>query len=800
MFGTVSSIIISVIIAVFIGSKDCIACFRNDEHKTNIIPTGSSFYQECHCSEPGYNMQYLKWTDINNEIITAGPGTDSLIYVEKQSDGLNIHIPKVSKSMSGAYKCITNFEGQQYVQTHTIEAYDPLYFINAAEVQHIMESQDSRINCEARGEYPPLITWHKGEENALVEIQNSEKYSITKEGLIVRNVTTEDGGTYKCTAMVMVTGEEVDRFIKVEVMTVPIIQDIIGIPNTIVMLGSKLSVECIAEAKPQPEYIWNKVYTGPNDEGNQTWKQVANTLIFDDIKGYDAGYYECTAYNMAGNSTSGALIEVLVPPEIFGFDNMTAEEGTNIKIACEALGIPKPNITVTTSIFDSDENGEKHTELPLDWSFVVERYHKGVYYCNAINEVGNASKTMYLTVLHKPYFEYPTEDLWGWNGKVFNLSCSHESEPPSVISWRFQGNEIPTAEQVELNKQLIEKLNNAQEQYLPVNIDENFLYGVYECVAKNAYGEATKTITLKKGFVPSVVNNVTIEQQAATSITFSIQEPSEYEGPEVIGYTAEYDQAANYEITHIHLNRTWAINRPFKLEKLKPNTTHHVKFAAINEAGTGPWSETLVFETLERSVPEPPVLDSDYVQIESPDNVLKWKAPADNGDSIDYYAVRYCPVDDDSDGELCGEERIGENTEFNLSSLEHNTTYFVEIIAHNAQGNSTPSNITLITAALSTHNTLGLLSAGAIIGIAVVVVVICLVLLDLVLCAWRKQGIIATCCSKKTKDDELKSRDEKGLLRDNGDLEDCHKRPDKGHKEYEYNKSTGIITGKHSAV
>lgn len=37
--------------------------------------------------------------------------------------------------------------------------------------------------------------------------------------MIVRNVTIEDGGTYKCTAMVMVTGEEVDRFIKVEVYT-----------------------------------------------------------------------------------------------------------------------------------------------------------------------------------------------------------------------------------------------------------------------------------------------------------------------------------------------------------------------------------------------------------------------------------------------------------------------------------------------------------------------------------------------------------------------------------------------------
>lgn len=42
-----------------------------------------------------------------------------------------------------------------------------------------------------------------------------------------------------------------------------------------------------------------------------------------------------------------------------------------------------------------------------------------------------------------------------------------------------------------------------------------------------------------------------------------------------------------------------------------------------------------------------------------------------------------------------------------------------------------------------------LLSAGALIGISIVVVFLCLVLLDVLLLLWRKQGIIAHCCNKK---------------------------------------------------
>lgn len=39
--------------------------------------------------------------------------------------------------------------------------------------------------------------------------------------------------------------------------------------------------------------------------------------------------------------------QVLVPPEIIGFNNRTAVEGTMLPIICNATGLPTPNKTIT---------------------------------------------------------------------------------------------------------------------------------------------------------------------------------------------------------------------------------------------------------------------------------------------------------------------------------------------------------------------------------------------------------------------------------------------------------------------
>lgn len=51
---------------------DCLTCFQSDEYHTSSFKTGSPFYQECYCTEPGYSIEQLKWLDNNNKIITTG--------------------------------------------------------------------------------------------------------------------------------------------------------------------------------------------------------------------------------------------------------------------------------------------------------------------------------------------------------------------------------------------------------------------------------------------------------------------------------------------------------------------------------------------------------------------------------------------------------------------------------------------------------------------------------------------------------------------------------------------------------
>lgn len=87
-----------------------------------------------------------------------------------------------------------------------------------------------------------------------------------------------------------------------------------------------------------------------------------------------------------------------------------------------------------------------------------------------------------------------------------------------------------------------------------------------------------------------------------TEVIFNIVTPAFYQGPDIRGYTAEYDKEVNYDVTDIHLNRTWSVDRQsegFRLKKLEANTSYLIKFAAENDVGRGAWSPTFGFRTLE---------------------------------------------------------------------------------------------------------------------------------------------------------------------------------------------------------
>ncbi|CAH2041330.1 unnamed protein product, partial [Iphiclides podalirius] len=59
----------SCIFALLLGGwiKECITCFTDDESEVAKVKSGSSFYQECRCEEPGPSGMVLKWFDVNDQ-------------------------------------------------------------------------------------------------------------------------------------------------------------------------------------------------------------------------------------------------------------------------------------------------------------------------------------------------------------------------------------------------------------------------------------------------------------------------------------------------------------------------------------------------------------------------------------------------------------------------------------------------------------------------------------------------------------------------------------------------------------
>lgn len=64
---------------------------------------------------------------------------------------------------------------------------------------------------QGEGNPPPIIDWNKND----VSIVTNDKYVVEPDELLIKNVTEADDGIYKCTAVVLNTGQIKTRNIKV---------------------------------------------------------------------------------------------------------------------------------------------------------------------------------------------------------------------------------------------------------------------------------------------------------------------------------------------------------------------------------------------------------------------------------------------------------------------------------------------------------------------------------------------------------------------------------------------------------
>lgn len=301
----------------------------------------------------------------------------------------------------------------------------------------------------------------------------------------------------------------------------------------------------------------------------------------------------------------------------------------------------------------NEERGESTGTLRI---YKLIRPDDGLYECVARNRGEQAFKVGHITVEYKPSFEHmkglpPT---FTWEERRANLSCLAQGFPNATIEWRWNDRLIK-----DLGDPNLQVEGNGPRSDLLVTPRDRRYYTAYKCIASNRLGRVEHLMELREARVPDIVVEAQPRIVTATTITFNIIGPATELGLPITAYSVQFKEQTQPDWL-FGSNRTWSPDSTYIVEGLRPQTAYNFRFAARNRVGLGQWGAFKLQTTPRRSAPESPRILHSLVQNEDNTNSneedpivvspysdhfeLGWSVPADNGEPINSYQVRYCPV------------------------------------------------------------------------------------------------------------------------------------------------------------
>ncbi|XP_066582905.1 fasciclin-2 isoform X2 [Prorops nasuta] len=699
--------------------------------------------------------------------------TKPAMYTEYHHDSssLLLFFNSLQEEQAGKYTCKGTYANTYSLnKTVMIETIVQITFDDAPTNQYPILGDDFSVNCKVRARPSPSVDWlYNGEL-----IRTNEHYVIETHALKIKNVQESDDGIYQCRATVVATGELKERPIRVEVHTRPEIEGLVS-PKDIIE-GETVSIPCRAKGKPPPKYSWVKSITQQNLSDADRFGVDADTgiLTITNVNREDAGEYRCIASNAAGVARTDIQIDVIVKPKIMEFINKTVVQGKDVNLECKAYGRPVPKIifkkhTADAAYKEGDQlkddriivtnDPDPNTSVTTGILTIRNstRWNDGLYECMAQNSGGVSFKNGHLAVEFPPSFSaMPNRTIWSWERRPVNLTCIAESIPNATITWTVGGND-----RIETDPN-VRKYGDGPTSTLNVIPLDMRYYTNYKCIARNTHGTTEHIIELQEAQRPGGIIQAKVAEFTATTIKFDLVPPPTH--PDLPLRTISCQYKRDGQIWTAARNKTWSLNSVYVIENLEPQTVYDFRFAVSNDVGLGNWGEYIHETTPGKTFPNEPkmIVKSGQDYEISPFNnqyELAWITPANNGEPIDLYQIRYCQLKRVS-GDfktlentcLTEESRTHERSRYFLKHLYSDTFYVAEVRAHNIMGYSKPGVIRFKTArGLDTtvvHHQAPLISSAAIIGIVIAILLIIIVIIDVVCCCANKTGIIFYVCER----------------------------------------------------
>ncbi|XP_022793275.1 hemicentin-1-like [Stylophora pistillata] len=345
----------------------------------------------------------------------------------------------------------------------------------------------------------PSYTEHEAPH---IEIVRSDQAT-----LLIKNVTTEDEGTYRIEYRVQFGATLIaDHQVNVTVLEPP---EVVVSKDQDVCEGSTVILSCNATGKQMPNITWTKEEGNGIDSG--PLPSVDGLHVISNSNKSTNGTYRCTASNGVGNPvnlTTKVIVGNSSSVDDVVISSNTVVEGYPYNLSCEVSGVPEPSVS-----WIKVSNGERHAGKLLNFTS-ISRNDAGNYTCEASNRCGKDSKTEAMDVFFGPELtQFTTSAVHHkvCQNDVISLNCAADAYPPVTSYQLFEnGSAI---------------LDTNTSGMWSRNMSTMGVF-IYKCFANNTYETGNSERILINVYVPPSIqeidnqkitegNNVTLTCQAS---------------------------------------------------------------------------------------------------------------------------------------------------------------------------------------------------------------------------------------------------------------------------------------------
>ncbi|EGV94970.1 Hemicentin-1 [Cricetulus griseus] len=445
-------------------------------------------------------------------------GSTSVVFLNR---GQILDIERTQISDAGIYKCVAINSAGATELFYSLQVHVPPSISGSSSMVEVVVNNLARLECEARGIPAPSLTWLK-DGSPVSSFANGIQVLSGGRILALTSAQMSDMGRYTCVA-VNAAGEK-QRDIDLRVYVPP---NIMGEEqNVSVLISQAVELICRSDAVPPPTLMWLKDGRPLLKKPGLSISGNGSVLKIEDAQVQDTGRYTCEATNVAGKTEKNYNVNIWVPPNIYGSDELvqlTAIEGNLITLLCESSGIPPPNLTwkKKDSLVLADSAGRVRIlsggrRLQIS---VAEKADAGLYTCMASNVAGIAKKDYNLQVYIRPSIansgSHSPESIV-IRGKSISLECEAQGIPQPTVTWMKDGRPLTKGKGVEiLDEGRILQLKN-------VHVSDT---GRYVCVAVNVAGMTDKRFDLSVHAPPSIIGNqgvpenISVVEKSSVSLT-----------------------------------------------------------------------------------------------------------------------------------------------------------------------------------------------------------------------------------------------------------------------------------------